>query len=55
MIQAESDSQKRDEFLQRLMELPNQVFCLLDKSFAESLSFYAFEFCKKILETKYYN
>ncbi|XP_024637721.1 protein EXPORTIN 1A isoform X2 [Medicago truncatula] len=24
MIQAESDSQKRDEFLQRLMELPNQ-------------------------------
>ena len=47
MIQAESDSQKRDEFLQRLMELPNQVFCLLDKSFAESLLFYAFEFCKK--------
>lgn len=30
MIQAESDSQKRDEYLQRLMELPNQVFvCLI--------------------------
>jgi hypothetical protein len=28
MIQAESDPQKRDEYLQRLMELPNQVlFC----------------------------
>lgn len=26
MIQAESDPQKRDEYLQRLMELPNQVF-----------------------------
>lgn len=25
MIQAESDPQKRDEYLQRLMELPNQV------------------------------
>jgi hypothetical protein len=27
MIQAESDPQKRDEYLQRLMDLPNQV-CL---------------------------
>lgn len=26
MIQAESDAQKRDEYLQRLMQLPNQVF-----------------------------
>lgn len=25
MIQAESDPQKRDEYLQRLMELPNQA------------------------------
>jgi len=25
MIQAESDPQKRDEYLQRLMALPNQV------------------------------
>lgn len=25
MIQAESDPQKRDEYLQRLMDLPNQV------------------------------
>lgn len=25
MIQAESDPQKRDEYLQRLMELPNKV------------------------------
>lgn len=25
MIQAESDAQKREEFLQRLMSLPNQV------------------------------
>lgn len=25
MIQAESDAQKRDEYLQRLMQLPNQV------------------------------
>lgn len=26
MIQAEPDPQKRDEYLQRLMELPNQVY-----------------------------
>lgn len=25
MIQAESDPQRRDEYLQKLMELPNQV------------------------------
>ena len=25
MIQAESDLQKRDEYMQRLMDLPNQV------------------------------
>ena len=31
MIQAESDAQKRDEYLQKLMVLPNQVICLLEK------------------------
>lgn len=30
MIQAESDAQKRDEYLHRLMELPNQVLSLLE-------------------------
>lgn len=30
MIQAESDTQKREEYLQRLMALPNQV-CLGDE------------------------
>lgn len=34
MIQAEPDPQKRDEYLQRLMELPNQVFTYgLDKMY----------------------
>ena len=28
MIQAESDTQKRDEYLQRLMDLPYKVLCL---------------------------
>jgi hypothetical protein len=27
MIQAESDNTKRDEYLKRLMSLPNQVTC----------------------------
>jgi len=31
MIQAESDVQKRDEYLQKLMVLPNQVICLIKK------------------------
>lgn len=30
MIQAESDTQRRDEYLQRLMELPNQARAYLD-------------------------
>lgn len=29
MIQAESDNTKRDEYLKRLMSLPNQVSCLV--------------------------
>jgi len=37
MIQAESDAQKRDEYLQRLMELPNQVFAWEAILFAKSL------------------
>ena len=41
MIQAESDPQKRDEYLQRLMELPNQVcfkFALLEFDLTISVS-----------------
>lgn len=34
MIQAEPDPQKRDEYLQRLMELPNQVSFLFFLVFA---------------------
>lgn len=30
MIQAEGDPQRRDEYLQKLMELPNQVNSLED-------------------------
>jgi hypothetical protein len=30
MIQAESDAQKREEYLQQLMVLPNQVLCFLE-------------------------
>ena len=29
MIQAESDNAKRDEYLKRLMSLPNQVSCFV--------------------------
>lgn len=29
MIQAESDNTKRDEYLKRLMSLPNQVSCFV--------------------------
>lgn len=44
MIQAEPDPQKRDEYLQRLMELPNQVCfelelaCSITMSLTHSLS-----------------
>lgn len=31
MIQAEPDPQKRDEYLQRLMELPNQARSMLHR------------------------
>lgn len=29
MIQAEGDPQRRDDYLQKLMELPNQVFAFM--------------------------
>lgn len=39
MIQAESDPQKREEYLQRLMELPNQVCLELDSYHSVEMSF----------------
>lgn len=44
MVQAESDSQKRDEYIQRLMGLPNQVFCPLKKPCHLPNHFYFFFF-----------
>nr|GLL19917.1 protein EXPORTIN 1A isoform X1 [Ipomoea trifida] len=35
MIQAESDAQKRDEYLQRLMQLPNQMFLFMNNVFVQ--------------------
>ena len=46
MIQAESDPQKRDEYLQRLMELPNQAsFTKNCNYFCEYCSIECFSFC----------
>jgi len=50
MIQAESDAQKRDEYLQKLMVLPNQVICLHEK-----LQYFLYLFNVFFMEAKCYN